>query len=74
MAKPKGYLVFDDSKAALQVFSMEDPDIGYELAMEIYYGSERSYVERVLYIVSEIIELDNLDDILLSDKFMIKFN
>lgn len=69
-----GYLEFHDSKGVLQVFAQEDEDLGYELAMEIEYGSRREYVERIILTISNVIEIQNLKDIVQSDKFMIKFD
>lgn len=73
-AKDPGYLSFNDSRSVLQVFVESDRDIGYELAMEIDYGTERAYVDKVLFSISKLIDLENVKEIIQSDKFMIKFD
>lgn len=71
--KAKGYLSFNDSKSVLQVFGMEDPDLGYEVVMEIDYGSDRNYVDRILFTLTKLIEFENMKEIIQSDKYIIKF-
>lgn len=73
--KPKGYLQFDDSKTVLQLFVMQNEEIGYELATEIDYGSKKDPIIRLLDIIStNIVDIENLKEIITSDKFFLKFD
>lgn len=72
--KDPGYLSFNDARSVLQVFVKVDEELGYELGMEIDYGSRREYVERVLFTISSLIQFENMKEIIQSDKFIIKFD
>lgn len=71
--KSPGYIQFDDSKNCIQVFAEYEKEKGYELALELEYGLDRGYAEKVLISASNSIEIDNLAEILQSDRFLIKY-
>ena len=71
--KMPGYLSFNDSKSELDIFALADEEIGYELAARIYYGTSRKIVEMFLYNIAKEVELDNVSEVINSDKFLIKF-
>lgn len=71
--KAPAYLQFNDFKNALQVFAEYDKSIGYELALEISYGQELEYAEKILLSISNSLDIKDLADVFRSDKFLLKF-
>lgn len=69
----KAYLQFDDSKSSLGLFA-ENPEVGYELATEFNYGESRKNVEAILFSYGVVLDIENVLEIVKSDKFLIKFN
>lgn len=76
MSKTKGYLEFDDSKAALLLFEeipSDKEDKGYELTIQFNYGMSIERVEEIIGFSCRMVDIENLGDIFKSDKIKDKF-